>query len=96
MSLYMLNSGSQSQPCISLTGKVNFWNQVLSLLNFGERNGDFELWLLLTWWTWIKIALMGTGKCNPDEGDSGGEHKHDWKSIPGSSISGWDLQIFCI
>lgn len=25
----------------------------------------------------FKIALMGTGKCNPDEGDSGGEHKHD-------------------
>ena len=69
--------------------KVNMWNQRLSILTLGERTDG--LWVLVSTHMMeheANIALMEAGKCNTDEGNSGGEYKHHWTSFSGPSISG--------
>ena len=44
---------------------------------------DIEV-MKLTW-------FEGTGECYTDERNSGREHKHNWKSVPGPSISGFNF-----
>ena len=69
--------------------KVNMWNQRLSILTCVKELMDF--WVLVSTHMMeheANIALMGAGKCNTDEGNSGGEYKHHWTSFSGPSISG--------